>query len=37
MQSAQAGEATMMQAIANQAQAAAAMRGRYQGKNVGIA
>ena len=36
-QSAQAGEATMMQAIANQAQAAAAMRGRYQGKNVGIA
>ena len=37
MQSAQAGEATMMQAIANQAQAAAAMRGRYQGKNIGIA
>ncbi len=36
MQSAQAGESGMMYAIANQAQAAA-MRPRYQGKNVGIA
>lgn len=36
MQSAQAGEATMMQALANQAQAAATMRGRFQGRNVGI-
>lgn len=35
-QSAQAGEATMMQALANQAQAAATMRGRFQGRNVGI-
>ena len=37
MQSAQAGEASMAQAFGYQAQAAAAMRGRYQGKNVGIA
>lgn len=35
-QSAQAGEATMMQALANQANAAANLRGRFQGRNVGI-
>jgi hypothetical protein len=37
MQLAQVGEATRDAGIAGQAQAAAAMRGRYQGKNVGIA